>query len=390
MKRLKDFDVKNKKVLVRCDFNVPLGKNGEIQDEFRIKQTLPTIEYLIKNNAKVILMSHLGEPDGKVVKDLKLDPIAEKLSELLNIKVIKTDDCIGKSAEKGISIMDSSDVVLLENLRFHKEEKENDSKFAKQLAELGDIYINDAFGVAHRKHASIVAITEFLPSGIGLLFEKEVKILSRVLENPWKPLVSIIGGAKIETKTKLIEELLKKSDHVLIGGKIANTILAVKGICIGRPLPEEATIKEIEKLDLTSVKLHLPIDAIVSPDNTGKIYIRESAPAKCRKDELILDLGPETINIFSEVIKSAKMIVWSGPMGFFENPMFEAGTQKIADAIVRNHRAYKIIGGGDTISAITQLGMLDKFDHISTGGGAMLSFLSREKFPGLEALQKQK
>lgn len=389
MKTLKDFDLKNKRVLVRCDFNVPLDENFKIQDEFRITQTLPTIRHLVKNNAKVILMSHLGDPDGKVVEELRLNPVAEKLSELLIIDIKKADDCIGKKVEKIVANMKEGEVLVLENLRFHKGEKENDKDFAKELAKLGDIYINDAFGTVHRKHASVAAIAEFLPSGAGLLLEKEVNVLSRVLNNPWRPLVSIIGGAKIESKIKIIKELLEKSDHVLIGGKIANSILEVKGICVGRPLPEEDVIKEINNLDITSIKFHLPVDAMVSSDNSGELYIRESAPAKTRGDELILDLGPETINVFSHIIKSAKMIVWSGPMGYSENPLFENGTKSIADVIVRNHQAYKIIGGGDTISAVSRLGMINRFDHVSTGGGAMLSFLGREKLPGIEALEKK-
>lgn len=388
MKTLKDFDVENKRVLVRCDFNVPLDKDGNVQDEFRIKQTLPTIRYLIEHKAKVILMSHLGDPEGKVVENLRLNSIAEKLSKLLIIDIKKPEECIGRKIEKNISKMKAGEVILLENLRFHKEEKENDYKFSQALAKLGDIYINDAFGTVHRKHASVVGITEFLPSGAGLLLEKEIKVLSSVLEKPWKPLVSIIGGAKIESKAELIKELLKKSDHILIGGKIANSIFIVKGICVGRPLPEGAG--QIKDLDITSTKIHLPVDAEISSDNSGEAYIREAAPAKAKNDELILDIGPETIKLFSEIIKDAKMIVWSGPMGYSENPLFERGTRSIADAVARNHKAYKIIGGGDTISVVSKFGLLDKFDHVSTGGGAMLSFLSREKLPGIEALEKQK
>lgn len=389
MKNLKSFDVENKKVLVRCDFNVPLDEKGNISDEYRIKQTLPTIKYLIKNRAKIILMSHFGEPDGKIVENLRLDIIAEKLSKMLKVDIKKLDDCIGKEVEKNVLEIKSKEIIMLENLRFHKEEKENNLKFSEKLGRLGDIYINDAFSVSHRKHASVYGITNFIPSGIGLLFEKELKILSRVLKNPWRPLVSIVGGAKIESKTKFIKELLKESDQVLIGGKIANTILTVKGICVGRPWPEKETAKEVESLDLTSTKLHLPIDALISPDNTGKVYIRESAPAKARRDELILDIGPETISFFSGIIKKAKMIVWSGPMGYSENPLFEKGTKEIAEVIARNHKAYKIIGGGDTIAAVSKFGLLDKFDYVSTGGGAMLSFLGREKLPALEALNKK-
>jgi 3-phosphoglycerate kinase len=284
--------------------------------------------------------------------------------------------------------MKPGEVLLLENLRFHDEEEKNNLDFAEELSKLGEIYINDAFGVCHRVHASVVGVPRFLPSAAGLLLQREVKVLSRVLENPWRPLVAIIGGAKISTKTKLIKNFLEKADHVLIGGKIANTFLIIKGICIGRPWPEEEVAKELENVSLTSPKIHLPIDVLASADETGKIYVRQSAPCKAKRDELLLDIGPETIDLFSRVIKEAKMIVWSGPMGFFENPLFEKGTKEIAERIVRNHKAYKIIGGGDTVAAVSKFGLLDKFDHISTGGGAMLSFLGGEKLPGLKVLEK--
>ncbi len=385
-KTLKELDIKNKRVLVRCDFNTPLNEKGDILDDFKIKQTIPTIKYLIKNKAKVILISHLGEPEK--VKSFSLKPIALRLGELLETGVKFLDDCIGKDIEKQTLEMKTGRILLLENLRFHKEEKENDQNFAKQLSKIADVYVNDAFSSSHRAHASIVGIPKYLPSGAGLLFEKEVRILSRVLENSWRPLVTIIGGAKISTKSKFIERFLKKADHLLIGGRIANTILLIKGICIGRPWPSEEIVKEISGFNLTSTKLHLPIDAIVSPDETGKVYVRESAPGKVRKDELLLDIGTETIRMFSKIIEDAKMIIWSGPLGFFENPLFEKGTKDIAEKIVKNHQAFKIAGGGDTIFALAKFGLRDKFDHISTGGGAMLNFLSGEKFPGIEALEK--
>jgi len=385
-KTLKNIDVKNKRVLVRCDFNVPLSKKGDVGDDFRIKQAVPTIEYLIKNKAKVILMSHLDEPRGKVVETLRLTPVQEKLTECLGFPVTKASDCIGEEIEKQTERMKEGEVLLLENLRFHKEEKENDRNFSKKLAKLADIYINDAFGVSHRAHASIVGVPKYLPSGAGLLLEKEVKILSRVLEKPWRPLVAIIGGVKISSKTKVIKQFLEKADHLLIGGKIANAILIIKGICVGRPWPSEEAVKEITKFDLTSIKLHLPIDAIASPDETGEFYVRETGPGKVRKDEKLLDIGPETIKIFSKIIEDAKMIIWSGPLGRFEEPLFEKGTKVIAEKIAKNRQAFKIGGGGETISALSKFGLREKFDHISTGGGAMLEFLSGEELPGLKAL----
>jgi len=380
MKTIKDFNVKDKKVLVRCDFNVPLNK-GSIEDNFRIKQTLPTIEYLIKNKAKVILMSHLGSPKG-IEKNLKMDPIQNKLSQYLKQDVIKTSDCIGKEVEKIIS---KHQIVLLENLRFHKEEEENNAKFGKELAGLADIYINDAFGVSHRKHASVVGVPKHIPSGAGLLLEKEVKILSKVIEKPRRPLVAIIGGAKASSKIKVIKQLQKTADYLLIGGKIASTILTVKGVIIGKPWPSEDAVKEIKGLDITS--LYMPLDNLISLNESGKPYVRESAPAQVRKNEFVFDIGPETIKLFSKIIKQAKMIIWAGPVGLFENPLFENGTREIAEKIIGNHGAYKIVGGGDTLFAVSKLGLRDKFDHVSTGGGAMLSFLSGEKLPGLKALE---
>jgi len=388
MKTLKELNVKSKRVLVRCDFNIPLNSKGKIENDFRIKQALPTIEYLIKGGAKVILMTHLGEPKGKVVEKLRLTPIQKRLAECLNIPVVKTSDCIGRKIEKQTLKMKEGEVLLLENLRFHKREKENNLNFAKALSKLGDIYINNAFGVSHRSHSSIVGVPRYLPAAAGLLFEKEVKVLSKVLKKPWRPLVIIVGGAKIESKVKVVKQFLEKADHVLIGGKIANAILTVKGICVGRLWPSEEAVKEIKKFNLTSTKLHLPVDAIASPDKTSKLYTRESAPAKVRKDENLLDIGPETIKMFSGIIKDAKMIIWSGPLGFFEEPPFEKGTKEIAKKIARNHRAFKIAGGGDTIFALSKFGVRDKFDHISTGGGAMLEFLSGEDLPGLKVLEK--
>ncbi len=311
-KTLKDFDVKNKRVLVRCDFNIPLDEKGNITDDFRIKQTLPTIEYLLRNKAKAILMSHLAG-------DRDLDVIWERVK-----KYLKTD---------------IKEVVFLDNLRLNKGEKENSDEFAKELAALGDIYINDAFGVCHRKHASVVGIPKYLPSGAGFLLEKEIKVLSKVLKDPEHPLVVIIGGVKIESKMKVIERFLEKADYVLVGGKIAYNV------------------------NLTSSKLYLSVD-----------YKNN------------LDIGPKTIEIFSKIIRKAKMIVWAGPVGKFEDPVYEQGTKQIAEEISKNDKAFKIAGGGNTIFALTKFGLRDKFNHISTGGGAMLQFLSGEELPGLKAL----
>jgi phosphoglycerate kinase len=388
MKTLRDFNIKNKRVLVRCDFNVSLDEKGQISDDFRIKQTIPTIEYLIEKGAKVILMTHLDDPKGKVMESLRLNPIQEKLMEYLDVSITKTKDCIGKEVENWVSQMEPGEILLLENLRFHKEEEENNEEFAKELARLGDIYINDAFGVCHRKHASVVGIPKYLPSGTGLLLEKEIKILSKVLKEPWRPLIVILGGVKISTKIKLIEDFLKKADHLILGGEIANAILIGKGICLGKPLLEEKEIiKKIEKIDLTNPKLHLPVDGIISLEKMDENYLREGAIGSIRKEEKVFDIGPETIKIFSKIIETAKMIFWNGPLGMFEEKRFENGTKEIAQNIARNYSAFKIAGGGESNFVLNKYGLLDKFDHVSTGGGAMLEFLSGEKLTGLEVLK---
>ena len=388
MKTIKDTNLENKKVLVRCDFNVPLDEEGNITDDFRIQQSLPTIKYLIEKKAKVILMSHLGKPGGKVVENLRLTPIKDRIEKYLNISVDKADDCIGEEVKKKIEKMKEGDVLLLENLRFHSGEESNDLEFARQLADLGDIYVNDAFGTCHRKHASIVGIPKFLPSFAGLLLKKELDAFSKVVLNPSRPLVVIIGGAKIESKIKVIKYFLKNSDHLLIGGKIANSILIVKGVLLGRPWPDEEVVEEIKKFDLTSPNLHLPVDVLASPTETGKYGTRVSAPGRVRKDELLLDIGPETIKMFSKIIGLANTIIWAGPMGFFENPLFEKGTREIAEAIIKNQKAFKVAGGGDTISALRKFHLEKWFNHISTGGGAMLGFLAGEELPGISALER--
>ncbi len=387
MKNLKDFNLKNKRVLVRCDFNVPLDDKGNILDDFRIEKTIPTIKYLIKENAKVILMGHLGKPKGKKIDILKMDKIQESLAEHLNLSVTKSSDCIGKKIENYTKKeMKNGEILLLENLRFHKEEEEGDSVFAKSLAKLGDIYINDAFGVSHRNHSSVTKAPKYLPRGMGLLLEEEINVFSQKLNNPQRPLVAIIGGAKIETKIKTIKKLLEKSDHLLLGGKVANSVLSIQGLCYGKEKFSDEIKREVEKISLTSTKLHLPVDALVSPNINGNLSVKELALAKTKKGDLLLDIGPETIDIFSNIIKEAKTIIWAGPLGLFENPAFEKGTKEIIESISNNKKCFKIAGGGDTIFAISKFKKINDFNHISTGGGAMLDFIGNETLPGLEAL----
>lgn len=342
MKFLKDFGVKDKRVLLRCDFNVPLSPEGEILDDFRIKETVPTIEYLIKKGARVILMSHLGKPKEKVVENLKLDRIQEKLMEYLDLSVVKAQDCVGKKIENWTKEMAPGEVLLLENLRFHKEEEANDENFAKSLARLGDLYINEAFSCSHRAHASIVGVPKFLPSGAGLLLEKEIKSLDKILKNSENPFVAILGGD--DPDFNLINRISHKTDWILIGGLIQKAI-------------EEKNIK-----------LDHPEEIVKTADE---------------KDSK--DIGKATIKLFKEKIFRAKTIFWSGPLGKIEDKKFQKGTKEIAEAIIKSG-SFSVVGGGETIKFLNKIGLLKKFTHVSTGGSAMLVYLAGEKLPGIEAL----
>lgn len=345
MKNIKDINVAEKRILVRCDFNVPLDGDGNILDDFRIRKTLPTIKYLVENKAKIILISHLGEPDGKVVDVLKLDKAQEKLSELLSFTVKKAEDCIGPKVTGLVDDLKSGEVLLLENLRFHKGEVENDPEFAKELSRLADIYINDAFSVCHRAHASIVGVTKYLPGFPGFLLEKEIFNLKKILENPEKPMLAIIGGKKVETKTKVINKISKSADFVIISGLIK----------------KEAIEKKIE--------FDFP-EKIVGPlDSLGA-----------------LDIDEESIELFRQKIKNAKTVLWNGPFGKTEDEAYARGTLEIAKAIIEG-KAYSVVGGGETIEFLTREGLLSEFSHVCTGGGAMLAYLSGEELPGLKALE---
>ncbi len=387
MKTLSDFNFKNKRVLVRVDFNVPIGEDKKVdnKEDWRIETALLTINYLLDKDAKVILLSHLGRPNGKIVEDLRLDPIAKRLEELLNREVIKLDDCIGKKVKERIKNIKSGEVILLENLRFHNGEKDNDPDFAKQLASYGEIYVNDAFSVSHRAHASLVGIPNYLPCCAGLLLEKEIKTLSNVLDKAERPLVVIVGGAKISTKIKFIEEFLFKADNLLLGGALANTIIAAKGLAIGRSVIEQGMIKEIERMELTNNKLNLPIDAIASIDPLGNAYSRIVPIGKTNKNEMILDIGPDTIKLYDQIISQAKTIIWNGPMGLIEVDKFIHGSEEVAKSITES-QAFSIVGGGDSIFLLEKMNLLDKIDHVSTGGGAMLEFLIGEELPAIKVL----
>jgi phosphoglycerate kinase len=367
MKKLTDFDFKNKTVLLRCDFNVPISQDGEILDDFRIRKAIPTIRYLIKERARIVLMSHLELKK----KDLSLTHIIPRLNELLNQKIELLTDYIEEAAKEKIKKIEFGQIILLENLRFYEQEEANNDEFAKKLSQLGDIFINEAFSVSHREHASIVSIVKYLPSTFGILFEKELEILSKILEKPKHPFVVIVGGIKIETKMKTIINLLEKADYLLLGSKMGEAVLAYR---------ENVEINE---------RIQLPLDGIIgSKDQTDK-RIREGVMATVKKEEDVFDIGPRTIKLFRKIIKEAKTILLNGPIGVYENKRFEKGTREILNAITNNKSAFKIAGGGDTISAIKKFGLTEKFDFLSTGGGAMLKFLAGEKLPGIEVLKNK-
>jgi phosphoglycerate kinase len=378
LKTLKQVDVKNKRVLVRVDFNIPLKEKEKLA---KIESVIPTLKYLIKKKSKIILMSHLGRPDGKVVEELRFDWVAKELEKLLRKKVQKLDNTIGEEVEEAVEKMKSGDVIMLENIRFNPGEEKNDPKFAKELAKLGDIYINEAFA-SLQGHVSTIGLPKFLPSAIGFLFEKEVKELSRIFKNPKRPLIVIIGGAKVATKIRVIEKFLKKADKLLIGGALPNTIFAAKGIDMGKSFVEKEMFKVVEKLDLEDPKLQLPSDFVCQ---NGETSIRTVNAV--RENEAVFDMGPKTIEMFCESIKQAKMIIWNGPLGLIEKKLFSRGTEIIARAIIES-KAYSIIGGGDTGAFIRKLGLEKEFNYVSTGGGAMLEYLANETLPAIEALKK--
>ncbi|MCK9577993.1 phosphoglycerate kinase [bacterium] len=384
MKSLKDANVKGKKVLVRCDFNVPIS-DGQIDDSYRIDQAVPTIQYLRKEGAKIILISHLGRPKGKD-KSCSLKIIADYLDKKIgNVKFYK--DCIGGGVEKEIEKMLTGDILLLENLRFYSEEEANDQKFSKSLASLADVFVQEGFSVCHREHASVVGVASLLPSYPGFLLENEIKVLTRGLAKPKRPLVSIVGGVKLETKVKLVRNLLEKSDYVLVGGKIANTILTIRGICVrDNWTKEEASLLDVaQSIDLTSPKLHLPVDGVMALKNLDQKYMRIGGVGTLRKEEDIFDIGPETIEKYKAIIKEAGTIIWNGPMGYSEVSVFEKGTNEIMDAVAKN-KGFAIVGGGETVEAIFKAKMESKFEHISTAGGAMLDFISGDLLPGIKIL----
>ena len=392
-KTVRDIDVEGKKVLVRCDFNVPLDKEtGKITDNRRIRAALPTIQYLLDNNAKVILCSHLGRPKGEVNPKYSLKPVAEELSKLLGKEVKLAKDVIGEDAKALTSNMNEGDIVLLENVRFHSEEEKNDSEFSRALASFAQVYVNDAFGTSHRAHSSTAGVAEFLPAVSGFLIEKELEFLGGALENPKRPFVAILGGAKVSDKIGVIENLIDKVDTLIIGGGMAYTFFKAQGLNIGTSICEEDKLELakslLEKAEKKGVKLLLPVDNKVAKEFSNDSEYIEVTSDKIPEGYMGMDIGTQTIEKFKEVLKDAKTVVWNGPLGVFEFEKFAEGTNEVAK-ILAGLDATTIIGGGDSAAAIEKLGLADKMTHISTGGGASLEFLEGKNLPGIDCLQNK-
>ena len=390
-KTIQDFDLRGKRVLIRVDFNVPLDKNFNITDDNRIRASLPTIRYALDHGAKVVLMSHLGRPDGKPVSSMSLSPAAKRLSELLHQEVIQCSDCVGPRVKEELSGFNGKvSVALLENLRFNPNEEKNDAGFAKALAENGDLYINDAFGSSHRAHASIEGITKYLPSGAGFLLEKEIKYLGEALQDPKKPFIAILGGSKVSDKIGVVENLISKVDKILIGGAMAYTFLKVQGVEIGGSKYEkdktDLAKAVLEKAKQNKVEILLPVDHVVVQKVDESAATRIEGPS-ISAGWLGVDIGPKTIELFCETIATAKTVVWNGPMGIFEMKPFAKGSHGVALKLSRLQGATTIIGGGDTAACVIGFGLADKMSHISTGGGASLEYLEGKELPGVEALE---
>ena len=388
-KTVRDLDVAGKKVLVRVDFNVPLNDKGEITDDTRITASLPTIQYLLEQKAAVILMAHLGRPKGQVKPELSLAPVAKHLGKLLGKKILFAPDCVGEAAQAAASKLKPGHILLLENLRFHKEEEKNDMEFAEKLASLADLYVNDGFGVSHRAHASVEGVTHFLPAAAGLLLEKEIQYVGQAVTNPLHPFVAIIGGAKVSDKIGVISNLLDKVDTLLIGGGMANTFLAAQGYKMGKSLVEEDKLdlaKELlAKAKKNKVNMLLPTDLVMAAAFAPDAEHVTEKVKNLNQAYMALDIGAETSKAYAEALADAKMIVWNGPMGVFEMDAFCKGTEAVAKAVAKS-RATSIVGGGDSVAAIEKLGLAKRITHISTGGGASLEYLEGKVLPGVAAL----
>ncbi|TNP03195.1 phosphoglycerate kinase [Bacillus pacificus] len=388
-KSIRDVDLKGKRVFCRVDFNVPM-KEGKITDETRIRAALPTIQYLVEQGAKVILASHLGRPKGQAVEELRLTPVAARLGELLGKDVKKADEAFGPVAQEMVTAMNEGDVLVLENVRFYAGEEKNDAELAKEFAALADIFVNDAFGAAHRAHASTAGIADYLPAVSGLLMEKELEVLGKALSNPERPFTAIIGGAKVKDKIGVIRHLLDKVDNLIIGGGLAYTFVKALGHEIGLSLCEDDKIelaKEFMQLAKEKgVNFYMPVDVVITEEfsetATTKIVNIDSIPSNWEG----VDIGPKTREIYADVIKNSKLVVWNGPMGVFEMTPFAEGTKAVGQALADAEGTYSVIGGGDSAAAVEKFGMADKMSHISTGGGASLEFMEGKELPGVVCL----
>lgn len=388
-KTVRDVDVQGQRVLMRVDFNVPL-EEGQVADDTRIEAALPTIRYLLEREVRLVLMSHLGRPKGEVVERLRMAPVGARLSELLDRPVRVLADCVGPEVEDAVEAMEPGDVALLENTRFHPEEKANDPQFAQKLARLGQLYVNDAFGAAHRAHASTEGVAHYLPGVAGLLMERELNTLAGVLESPEPPFVVILGGAKISDKIGVIRNLIGRTDAVLIGGGMANTFLLAQGYDVGQSLVEEdaadtaaALLEDAQELGIV---MGVPVDVVVAGEFSAEADFRTVPPDEVPGDWRILDIGPKTVEAYRDILIDAATIFWNGPMGVFELKPFALGTRGIAEAVAGSG-AFSVVGGGDSVAALQQMGLAGQIDHISTGGGASLQFLEGEPLPGVEALE---
>jgi phosphoglycerate kinase len=389
LRTLQNTDVSGKRVLMRADFNVPL-KNGTITDDTRIQAALRSIQYILDEGASLVLVSHLGRPKGEKKPEFSLKPVAERLNELLDGAVTMAEDVIGPTVEKQVSELRPGRVLLLENVRFYKEETKNDPEFARTLAEFGDVFVNDAFGTAHRAHASTEGVTKYLPSCAGFLIEKEVSFFQPILDDPQKPMVAVIGGAKVSTKIAVLESLLPNCATFIIGGGMAYTFLKARGVEVGKSLVEEEYIATAEQFlkaaEQRGTEIVLPLDHVVASEFDAEATPEPVDGEAVPSDKLAMDIGPKTIAAAVKAIAAARTVVWNGPMGVFEFERFSVGTQKVAEAIAQSD-GMTVVGGGDSVAAANEFGLADKLDHVSTGGGASLEFLEGKTLPGIIALQ---